>query len=139
VPGFVGPFSGTTLTYPDGSKVSVNRALASSPNIDSNNNGIPNNLDPAPFFTPSQIKLKATNRHTPAGTVLSWNTLAGSTNCVLYRTELGSGEWQPLTNFRVRSRQRSGNHPGFGDGFQALLSRASGSAEPLAGLRSEPG
>jgi len=99
VPGFVGPFSGTTLTYPDGSKVSVNRALASSPNIDSNNNGIPNNLDPAPFFTPSQIKLKATNRHTPAGTVLSWNTLAGSTNCVLYRTELGSGEWQPLTNF----------------------------------------
>lgn len=48
VPGYAGQFSSTTLIYPDGTTNRINTALATSCDLDSNGNGIPNCIDPAP-------------------------------------------------------------------------------------------
>jgi hypothetical protein len=99
VPEYAGAFSSTQLTYADGTILSVNRAMAASPNIDSNNDGVPNNVDPTPFFVPSQINLRADRKQGTLGTQLSWTTLGNSTNSVLYTSDLSSPEWTVLTNF----------------------------------------
>jgi len=48
-----GFFSSTNMVYPDGTTNRVNAALAQDCTIDSNGNGIPNCLDPAPISPPA--------------------------------------------------------------------------------------
>jgi hypothetical protein len=96
VPTYAGNFSSVSLVYPDGSTNIFNAALATSPNIDSNGNGIPNAADPSPFFVPSQINLTMTV--TNSLLQIQWNTIPLATNYVFISTNM-YGDWQPFTNF----------------------------------------
>ena len=96
---YAGYYSSTNLAYPDGTTNTVNAALAAANDIDSNGNGIPNNLDPAPFFEPSGVNFAVTLTNSPAQMKLQWTTIPLATNTVLFRTNLLLGTWQPLTNF----------------------------------------
>jgi len=100
VPGYVGTFSSVTLVYPDGTTNVVNAALAASSDIDSNGNGIGNGSDPAPIFTPQEVKfaLTVTNRP-PWSARLQWATIPNGTNYIYYKTNLLSAVWLPFTNF----------------------------------------
>ncbi len=100
VSGYAGAFSSTNLLYPDGTMHTLNLALVTSCDLDSNNNGIVNCLDPAPVYVPSQIQLTAVRTNLPpAATLLSWQTIGYSTNYVYYKTSLASPNWLLLTNF----------------------------------------
>jgi hypothetical protein len=103
---YVGRFSYTNITYPDGRTFAFNRALAESETIDSNSNGIPNAFDPAPFpepplaLTPESIGLVialATNNSSSMAAI-SWLAPAYSTNTLYTRTLLNPN-WQVRTNF----------------------------------------
>ena len=100
VPQYAGHFSFTNILYPDGNTYIFNAALRESRDIDSNGNGIDNYYDPMPFFVPSQMNFKwsVTNKPASLTSVLKWQSLSGSTNYVLYTTNLFSPNWQTLTN-----------------------------------------
>ena len=100
LPQYAGYFSGTNLVYPDGTTNCVNAALAQS-TYDSDKDGIPNYLDPTPFFVPSQINFSLTITNPPVGNRarLSWWTIPFATNSVLCKTNLRSPNWIVLTNF----------------------------------------
>jgi hypothetical protein len=102
VSSYAGAFSSTNMVYPDGTTNRLNLALVLSCDLDSNGNGIPNCLDPAPVFVPSQVGLTAafTNAPQPA-VVLSWNSIPYSTNSVFFKPSLTATNWQLLTNFVV--------------------------------------
>ncbi len=100
-----GFFSSTNMVYPDGSTNRLNTALVTSCDIDSNGNGVPNCLDPAPVpvplsLSPGNIALAVhlTSQPAPAA-VVSWNAFPTTTN-FLYAVPLGGGtNWQLVTNF----------------------------------------
>ncbi len=98
VPEYVGHYSSTTLFYNGTSNV-VNAALANSPDIDSNGNGIPNAFDPAPFFIPGQVNFTVQLTNVPPVSLkLQWQTIPEATNLVQYTTNLLSPDWLTLTN-----------------------------------------
>ena len=84
--------------------------MASSQDVDSNGNGIPNASDPTPFFLASQIDFMETLTNVPPLSVrLSWMTIPLATNYVYYRTNLISTNWMQITNFTFAST----NYPVF--------------------------
>ena len=100
VPTYAGIFSSTNLVYPAGVTNVVNAALAGSPDIDSDGNGVANAYDPTPFLVPAQLNFTLSMTNMPAATArLQWLTVAGGTNFVYYSTNLVSPTWQTLTNF----------------------------------------
>ena len=110
VSSYAGAFSSTNMVYPDGTTNLLNLALVQSCDLDSNGNGIPNCLDPAPVFVASAVGLAATLTNTPQRQVaLSWNSIPYATNSVFYKPSLAATNWQLLTNFVLGSaggRQR---------------------------------
>jgi len=119
VPTFAGPLSTTNLTYPSGATYSFNIALISSQNIDSNSNGIPNELDPYPIDIPGEVippiaprflltsdttvppRLSVTLSHKtlPPRAMLSWLAPHYSENTVEFKDSFGETGWSVLTNF----------------------------------------
>ncbi|HEV2390903.1 MAG TPA: hypothetical protein VG146_00930 [Verrucomicrobiae bacterium] len=99
VSSYAGAYSSTNITYPSGITYTFNRALVQSCTIDSNGNGIPNCIDPAPIPVPGQLNLSVMATNSPRANVLTWQTLANSTNYVFYKTSLAGANWQLLTNF----------------------------------------
>ncbi len=103
---YVGRFSYTNITYPDGRTFAFNRALAQSDTISSSSNGIPNGDTSTPFpepaliLTPQSIGLviALTNAGASKMVQISWNTTAYSTN-TLYARTLSNTNWQVRTNF----------------------------------------
>jgi len=94
-----GPFSGTNVVYPDGSTNFLNAALVSSCNLDSDNDGTPNCIDPSPVPLLVQAKLTATlvNNPNPALS-LSWLTVGWATNRFYTTTNMRSPNWTFFTN-----------------------------------------
>jgi hypothetical protein len=100
VSSYAGAFSSTNMLYPDGTTHLLNLALVQSCDLDSNGNGIPNCLDPAPVFVGSDVALAAALTNAPQHeVVLSWNTIPNSTNYVFFKPSLSATNWQLLTNF----------------------------------------
>jgi hypothetical protein len=97
---YAGAYSSTNLLYPDGRIYSFNRALVGSCNLDSDNDGIANCSDSTPLFMPGivQLSISITNRP-PTAKLLSWQTIANSTNYLYYKTNATSSNWLLLTNF----------------------------------------
>ena len=101
VPQYVGHYSSEELFY-NGTTNIVNAALANSPDIDSNGNGIPNASDPSPFFISSQVDFTTTLTNLPPWSLkLRWQTIPEATNLVQYTTNLLSPTWVNLTNFNA--------------------------------------
>lgn len=100
VPAYAGTFSSTNMVYPDGTTNRLNLALVTSCDLDSNNNGIPNCLDPAPVLIPSQVSLSAV---LSGGTniVLSWNGVPFKRNFLELKRSNTATNWTPLTNIFV--------------------------------------
>jgi len=99
VPTYAGYFSSTNFVV-DGVTNTYNAALAESPDIDSNGNGLANAYDPSPFFVPQEINFALTLTNTPAkAALLTWDTVPLATNYVYYATSLLSNNWSLYTNF----------------------------------------
>lgn len=103
VPMYAGYFSSTNLVYTNGASITTNTfnaALVQSQNIDSDGDGTVNASDPTPIFVPSSLNFSLTVTNLPPLTALiKWQTLAGSTNTLYYRTNLTAANWLVLTNF----------------------------------------
>ena len=120
VPTFAGPLSTTNLLYPSGASYPFNIALISSLDIDSNNNGIPNALDPYPIDIPGEISpataprfllasdttvvpprlsLTLSYKTLPPRAMLSWEAPGFSENTVEFKNSFGDSDWNVLTNF----------------------------------------
>jgi hypothetical protein len=100
VAAYAGYFSSTNIVYPDGTTNTFNAALAQSPYIDSDGDGIVNASDPTPFFVSSQVNFTLTLTNRPPPSVrLQWTTIPLATNYIYYRTNLLSTNWLPLTTF----------------------------------------
>jgi hypothetical protein len=99
VPQYTGFFSTTNIVYPDGTTYAINAGLASSP-WDSTGDGVPNYENPYPVFEPGEVNFtfSLTNVPPPMG-VLTWDSIPGATNDVLYTTNLASQNWMVVTNF----------------------------------------
>ncbi|MDB6017934.1 MAG: hypothetical protein JWR19_2423, partial [Pedosphaera sp.] len=100
VSNYAGIYSSTNVTYPSGKTYTLNRALVTSTNIDSNGDGIKNNVDPAPVILPDQIALSMTITNLPPlTTLISWQAPAYATNYLFSRTNLFSTNLTVVTNF----------------------------------------
>ncbi len=105
VAAYAGRFSSTNVVYPDGTTNTLNAALVASCNLDSNNNGIVNCIDPAPVFVPGELQFQVTLTNAPQpAALLSWQSigqtaLGDTTNTLFFRTSLSATNWQVLTNF----------------------------------------
>jgi hypothetical protein len=94
-----GSFSGTNVIYPDGSTNFLNAALVTSCNLDSDNDGIVNCIDPSPVSLLARAQLTATIVNNPNPMLsLSWLTTGWATNRVYVKTNVKSGTWQLQTN-----------------------------------------
>lgn len=100
-----GFFSSTNVVYPDGSTNRLNTALVTSCDIDSNGNGVPNCMDPAPIALPLALSagnialsVSLTNQPSPAA-IVSWNAFPSTTNFLYAAPLYGGTNWQLLTNF----------------------------------------
>ena len=79
---------------------SVNIALKQSSSIDSDSDGLPNSIDPTPFFLPSMINLTMVSTNVPPLAMrVQWNTIPNATNYVFYATNMMATNWLPFTNF----------------------------------------
>jgi hypothetical protein len=110
VSAYAGTYSYTNVVYPDGTTNRLNLALVQSCDIDSNGNGIPNCMDPAPVFVPSEVALAATFTNLPQrSVVLAWNSIPHATNSLFFKPSTTATNWQLLTNYvlgPVGGRQR---------------------------------
>jgi hypothetical protein len=97
VPTYAGNFSSTYYVY-NGVSYAFNAALAQSSDIDSNGNGIPNSVDPMPFFLPGMINpVVISQTNPPLGPmVISWNSIPHATNYVYYSTDNSAGSFTNL-------------------------------------------
>jgi hypothetical protein len=101
---YAGYFSSTNYVYTnlDSSTFTntVNEALAQSTTIDSDSDGLPNNIDPTPFFLPSELNVtvKVTNLP-PQCVTVQWTTIPNATNYIYYATNMMSTNWLAFTNF----------------------------------------
>ena len=118
VPSFAGPLSTTNIIYPSGTSYAFNIALISSLDIDSNNNGIPNALDPYPIDVPGEmtsvvprfvpagsvavvapnLSLRV-NDGKPPGAVLSWNAAPFSTYVIEFKNSFTDSGWEVLSRY----------------------------------------
>lgn len=122
VPSYAGIFSSMSLVSAGVTNI-VNKALAMSPDIDSNGDGIPNLQDPSPFYTSSDVRLSVGMTNLSGSTpVIRWAGLANSTNFLYYKTSLMATNWTLVTNFvqgpsngtvTVVDRARAANQVGF--------------------------
>jgi hypothetical protein len=97
-----GFFSSTNLIYPNGTTNRLNTALVTSCDIDSNGNGIPNCVDPAPIpvLSPAALGLAVnlTNAPDPSA-VITWTGFPATTNWLYSAPASSSTNWQLVTNF----------------------------------------
>jgi hypothetical protein len=97
-----GFFSSTNMVYANGTTNRVNYALATSCDIDSNGNGVPNCQDPSPIPIVSSgavgLKVDYTTVPTPAALV-SWTAFPSSTNSLYMAPVADSTQWELVTNF----------------------------------------
>jgi hypothetical protein len=98
--GYGGYNTSTNMVYPPGVTNVLNAPLVNSPDIDSDGDGIFNNVDPTPVFVPAQVKYGVTLTNRPPLSVrLQWTTVANATNYIYYTTNLAANTWLPFTNF----------------------------------------
>ena len=96
---YAGYFSSTNFVY-NGVLYSFNGALAQNSQIDSNGNGIPNSVDPSPFFVSGMVNLTDYQPIIrPTRLPSRWNTVPLATNFVFYSTNNSGPFDQQLTNF----------------------------------------
>jgi hypothetical protein len=101
---YAGYFSSTNLVYtnsvyPNGVTNTVNAALAQSSVIDSDGDGIINNVDPTPFLVPSEVSFTLTTTTDQLAKV-EWTTIPNATNFIYYTTNLLATNWLAFTNFK---------------------------------------
>lgn len=98
VKGYAGAGSSTAVTLSTGRVVMMNRALVASETEDSDNDGVPNALDSAPFEPASlKIAVRLVNEPTKAAEI-SWAGTPGERYRVEYSHRLEGGEWEGLTS-----------------------------------------
>lgn len=113
---YAGHLSSTNLVYTNTAGVvitnTVNLALAQSPVIDSDSDGIPNAIDPTPFLLPSALHFTASATNLPPQAVMvQWATIPNATNFIYYTTNFlatnlpaidvpATNGWLPFTNFQ---------------------------------------
>jgi hypothetical protein len=100
VSSFAGPNSSTNLVMPSGKVYAFNSVLAQSEELDSDGDGVINRLDPMPFYTDESVGLTMQLANLPTRTaVFSWVALANSANYLEFKGDLGTSNWQVMTNF----------------------------------------
>jgi hypothetical protein len=133
---YAGYYSSTNLVYTNqyGMVITntVNTALVQSPDIDSDSDGIPNDIDPTRFFVPSEINLTTTTTNLPPKVAkIEWTTIPNATNFIFYTTNLtATNGWLAFTNFKASyyGNNVTNSHPRFTNGFispQAYINNAS--------------
>lgn len=101
---YPGYFSSTNFYYTNWAGVVVarpeNLALAQSPDIDSDSDGIVNSLDSTPFFLPSELNFSVSVTNLPPPSLkVEWTTIPNATNFVYYTTNLHMPFTNSFTNF----------------------------------------
>jgi hypothetical protein len=100
MPTYAGHFSSTNIIYPDGTTNTINVALATAPDLDSDRDGNPNVSDPTPVLVPSQLSFNLTLTNNPSKSIkLGWRTIPLAGNYIYYNTDLTTTNWLPFTNF----------------------------------------
>ncbi|MEI7533064.1 MAG: hypothetical protein WCK57_01750 [Verrucomicrobiae bacterium] len=100
VPTYAGHFSSTNIIYPNGTSNTMNIALATTPDLDSDRDGNPNVSDPTPVLVPSQLGFSLTFTNNPSKSIkLGWRTIPLAGNYIYYNTDLTTTNWLPFTNF----------------------------------------
>jgi hypothetical protein len=102
IPAYVGRFSSIDVVYPDGTTNTMNISLVQSTTLDSDGDGIANAFDPTPLFVSSQLDFTSggtTNIGGIPNVVISWHSIPGATNTVLYDPSLSGPFVLVLTNF----------------------------------------
>jgi hypothetical protein len=118
IPSYAGNFTTVTLSWTNSSGTvyyyTMNSALRNSCNIDSDNDGLVNCVDPTPLGDPPdavltqsfskelvELSVGITNKPSPAA-VISWNAPHNSTNFVYARSSYTDPNWITVTNFVFR-------------------------------------
>lgn len=105
VSGYAGLFSGTNVVVGGVTHPSINRALVTSGDIDSNGSGTNNYIQlqngSYPMFTSANVNFTVvpTNHLGTNSMLISWESVYNSTNFLRYKTSLTSTNWITLTNF----------------------------------------
>jgi hypothetical protein len=100
VPTYAGHFSSTNIVYPDGTTNTINIALATASDLDSDRDGNPNISDPTPVLVPSQLGFNLMVTNNPSKSIkLGWRTIPLAGNYIYYNTDLTTTNWLPFTNF----------------------------------------
>ncbi len=100
VQSFIGPNSAVDVLMKNGQIVQMNRAVRESTVIDSDGDGLPNAADPYPLEPDAALALMSVQRTTPPPAVsFSWMARPKTVYRVEYRSQLGSGDWEFLTNY----------------------------------------
>jgi hypothetical protein len=102
VPDFTGPNSSVDVLRVNGQVVQMNIAVRESTTIDSDGDGIPNAYDAFPLDPNASAALALANvqRTEPPPTVsFTWSASPRTVYAVEFTSALGSGSWQPLSNF----------------------------------------
>ena len=97
-----GFFSSTNLVYPNGTTNRLNTALVTACDIDSNGNGIPNCVDPAPIpvLSPGALALAVSLTNSPEqAAVITWTGFPATTNWLYSASASTATNWQLVTNF----------------------------------------
>jgi hypothetical protein len=97
VPEYTGYFSSTNVVYLNGTTNTLNLGLLEDPNLDSNGNGIANNVDPDPIFVSSQVNFRFAVTNSMGR--LSWDSIPSATNAIYYTTNMMPSTWMLVTNF----------------------------------------
>jgi len=112
VPNYIGHYSSIQVVYPDGTTNTLNAALASSANIDSDSDGIANDYDSTPVFVSSEVAFTLTLTNlSPTKARLTWHSIPGSTNYLYYTTNLAIPAWPILTNISPTNVPPAGGWP----------------------------
>ena len=100
VPSFVGPNSSVDILRRDGRTEQMNRAVRTSSDIDSDNDGLPNAFDPYPLDPEPPLTFTSVGvTAQPATVSFTWEAKAKTVYRVEYTSSLGSGDWQPLGDY----------------------------------------
>lgn len=94
---FAGPASGVDVVFPGGQSFRVNQALLNSTTLDTDNDGIPNAYDVAPFGGVTINSTVTFVNVPPLTAFISWLGAAQTDYVVEYTTVLQPPDWQILT------------------------------------------